>query len=452
MMSLQGRVMVSAALVLLVFLGLTGWVLDRAFRDSAESALQGRLEGQLYGLLGVAEYIPGKGLLIASDPPEARFSQPGSGLIAQSVDASGKPVWQSDSSLGLSLPDLPQLGIDESHFQRIVIDGGDWFSYEYGLSWIDNQDQEHKYTFRITESPAVYTAQVNSFRQTMITWFVLVAIMLLIVQAMILRWGLSPLRRIEHELQDVESGKSERLAGDYPRELKGLASNLNLLISNERRHLDRYRHTLADLAHSLKTPLAVLRSAVSPGHQGSKLEAIVDEQVDSMTKLVEYQLQKAAAAGTTSLAHGIKIDDHARRIVNSLRKVYQDKGINFDIRIAEGALLYGESGDLMEVLGNLMDNACKWCEGRVSLTVSALSDHEWRKGMRLCVEDDGPGIAQDQIDSVLQRGKRGDSQVPGHGIGLAVVSEIVAAYGGEIEVGISELGGAKVTLIINYEL
>lgn len=442
--------MLSAALVLLVFLGLTGWVLDRAFRDSAESALQGRLEGQLFGLLGVAEYIPGKGLQIASDPPEARFSQTGSGLIAQSIDASGKYVWQSDSSLGLSLPDLPKLNIDVSRFHRISIDGEDWFSYEYGLSWVDNHDQEHEYTFRITETPVAYTTQVNSFRQTMITWFTLVAIMLLIVQAMILRWGLSPLRRIEHELQDVESGITEKLAEDYPRELKGLAANLNMLIRNERRHLERYRHTLADLAHSLKTPLAVLRGAASTDSKDDNLGALVDEQVNGMTDLVEYQLQKAAAAGTTSLARGISIDEHAQRIIDSLHKVYQDKDITIDVEIAEDAVFYGESGDLMEVLGNLLDNACKWCAGRVSLTVSALSDHEWRKGTYLCVEDDGPGIAQDQIDSVQKRGERGDSQVPGHGIGLAVVSEIVHAYGGEVDITPSDLGGARVCLSIEY--
>ena len=451
-LSLQNRVMLSAAIVLLVFLGLTGWVLDRAFRDSAESALQGRLEGQLFGLLGVAEYEPGKGLVIDSDPPEARFSRPGSGLVAQIVDDEETPVWQSQSAIGLPLPPLGPLGVDVSMFQRVSIDGHDWFSYEYGLSWIDSADEEHAYTLRIAEHPDAFTAVVSAFRQTMITWFAVVAVMLLIVQSAILRWGLSPLRRIEQELAEVERGSKERLGEDYPRELQGLAGNLNLLIGNERRHLERYRNTLADLAHSLKTPLAVLRSSVGASTSAEDMQAVVEEQVQGMTEQVEYQLQKAAASGTTSLAQGLDVVPYVDRLVASLTKVYHDKAIKFDLELAGGASFYGESGDLMEVLGNLLDNACKWCKNRVRLHAFPLIADQWREGITIRVEDDGPGIAADDIDDVLQRGRRADSMTPGHGIGLAVVSDIVAAYGGTVEIDKSKLGGAKITLIINYKL
>lgn len=451
-LSLQGRVMFSAALVLLIFLGLTGWVLDKAFRDSVERALQGRLEGQLYGLLGVAEFIPGKGLQVTDNPPEPRFSRPGSGLIAQGIDAAGKTVWQSGSALGLSLPALQPLGIDAARFHRILIDGQKWFSYEYGLSWVDDLDKEHRYTFRITESPATFTRQLGAFRQTMITWFAFVVLMLMVVQAAILRWGLSPLRRIEHELKEVENGHSDRLGEDFPRELKGLARNLNLLISNERRHLERYRHTLADLAHSLKTPLAVLRSSASTHREDEQLATLVDEQVSSMTELVEYQLQKATMVGTTSVVRGVAVDEIVQRVVRSLRKVYQGKDIDFETRIDSGAEFFGESGDLMELLGNLLDNACKWCAGRVGISVRAVASGEWRNGLRIDVDDDGQGIDAQRVDEVLQRGVRGDSRVPGHGIGLAVVSEIVAAYGGDIQVARSDWGGARMSLRIDYSL
>lgn len=450
-LSLQNRVVLSAAIVLLVFLGLTGWILDRAFRDSAESALQGRLEGQLYGLLGIAEYVPGKGLQIEGEPPEARFSRPGSGLIAQIIDGSETMLWQSPSSIGLSLPSLPTLDVDVTSFGKMRIDNTEWFSYEYGLSWIDDDDQEHAFTIRVAEHSARFKKVVGTFRQTMVTWFAVVAVMLLIVQSAILRWGLAPLRRIEHELGDVERGKLERLSENYPRELKGLAGNLNLLIGNERRHLDRYRNTLADLAHSLKTPLAVLRNSLE-SKSSDDLRSVVEEQVQGMTEQVEYQLHKAAAAGTTSLAKGLEVGVYADRLIQSLGKVYHDKSIDFQVHLEEGATFYGESGDLMEMLGNLLDNACKWSEDKVRLTVEASHVGQWRGGVRIIVEDDGPGIAPSEIDVVLKRGQRADSMTPGHGIGLAVVSEIVVAYGGEVKVSESELGGAKITLNINYKL
>jgi two-component system sensor histidine kinase PhoQ len=315
---------------------------------------------------------------------------------------------------------------------------------------VDDQDNEHPYTVRITESPATFTRQLGAFRQTMISWFAFVALMLLVVQAAILRWGLSPLRRIEHELKDVENGHAERLGEDFPRELKGLARNLNLLISNERRHLERYRHTLADLAHSLKTPLAVLRSSASNHREDEQLATLVDEQVSSMTELVEYQLQKATMVGTASVVRGVAVGEIVPRIIRSLRKVYQRKEIDFETGIDTGAEFFGESGDLMELLGNLLDNACKWCTRRVGISVHAVANGEWRNGLRIDVYDDGKGIDAQRVDEVLQRGVRGDSRVPGHGIGLAVVSEIVSAYGGDIQVAQSDWGGARITLRIDY--
>jgi len=445
-LSLQGRVMASAAIVLLVFLGLTGWVLDRAFRDSAAESLQGRLQGQLHGLLGVAEFVPGKGLEIAGRLPEARLMRPGSGLIAQAMDADGHIVWQSESALGHHLPPLAPLGTDQARFHRLRVDGEAWFGYEYGLSWIDEQEAAHPYTFRITESPDAYARQVETFRRTMIAGLAFAAIMLLIVQALILRWGLRPLRRIEQELAGIEGGRSERLNEDYPRELKGLARNLNLLIDNERRHLQRYRHTLADLAHSLKTPLAVLRAAVDG--RGGALARLVDEQVNGMNDLVEYQLQKAAAAGTTSFSRGVAVRALVERIIGSMEKVYRDKAIRFRNEVPEDAVFHGESGDLMEMLGNLIDNACKWCDRQVRVSAAPVEPGNWRRGVRLAVEDDGPGIDASRHDDILQRGVRDDSRVPGHGIGLAVVSEIVASYGGTVDIERSPLGGAGISMTL----
>ncbi len=447
--ALQTRLLLTASIVLTVFLGLTGIALFQAFQSSAESAEQRRLEGELYGLLGAAELNAQGELVMTTDLAEPRFSLPESGLVAGIVDGKGLLVWQSDSTLGIKLPPPDVLEIDESRFQRFPVNNQSWFSYSYGIAWVDEQDKEHHYSFRVMESPQAFNQQAEQFRRTLIIWLTTAALILLVVQVLVLRWSLRPLRRIEAEVHQVERGERNQLTEDYPRELNGLAASLNLLLVNERRHLQRYRNTLADLAHSIKTPLAVLRGvAETPSDEDANRQVIAGE-VDRMDNIVEYQLQKAATAGSSSLTSGIEILPVAERLVTSLQKVYRDKGISYNVEIDQTATFRGEEGDLMEVIGNLLDNASKWCGTTVSLTVKTLRTETSGQPRHVFIfEDDGPGMAEDQIEKLLQRGARGDTQTPGHGIGLAIVREIVSAYGGELEIAQAEMGGARVEVHI----
>jgi two-component system sensor histidine kinase PhoQ len=168
--SLQNRQLLTASIILTVFLGLTGVALDKAFQSSAESAERGKLEGELYVLLGAAELNQNGSLVMAKDLAEPRFSLPGSGLVAQIIDADEKIIWQSNSSLGISLPPFKGLPVDESHFQALLINDEEWFSYSYGLAWIDEQDREHRYSFRVLENRQAYDQQLGLFRNTLITW------------------------------------------------------------------------------------------------------------------------------------------------------------------------------------------------------------------------------------------------------------------------------------------
>ncbi|MBI5041360.1 MAG: hypothetical protein HZB57_09245 [Gammaproteobacteria bacterium] len=444
MHSLNARLGLAASLVLAAFLGLTGWALDRAFSDSAETAVRERLQAHIYGLLAAANLDRRGNLTMPESLPEERFTRPGSGLYAQIVRADRTVAWQSPSQLGQTLPSPPQMQPGEWLFTRQqTAEMHNLFVLAFGNSW-DLGKRSVNFTFSVSEDPEVYLAQVAQFRQSLFVWFAVLAIGVLIAQGLVLRWGLSPLRRVERDLAAVEGGERELLSGDYPRELRGLTDNLNALLKTERGRLSRYRDALADLAHSLKTPLAVLRGAGPQPTQGADLEQLVREQTERMSQIVDYQLQRAATSGRTTLMAPVAIATLLQRIFNSLEKVYADRHLTLTLNADSALQFRGDEADLMELCGNLLDNACKWAAARVTATAHL---HDVGDGQELvvCIEDDGPGIAPEKRAAVLGRGVRVDSSVPGQGIGLAVARDIASAYGGRIDIEHSEsLGGARV--------
>jgi two-component system sensor histidine kinase PhoQ len=207
----------------------------------------------------------------------------------------------------------------------------------------------------------------------------------------------------------------------------------------------RYRNTLSDLAHSLKTPLAVMRSQLESGGEGESLRWTVLEQVGRMDEIVAYQLSRAATSGHQTFAAPLPIEPYAEEIVRSLEKVYAHKSVLCEFDISPAARFHGDQGDLLELLGNLLENAFKWARRRVLLSATMLPGGSGRRSaMELVVEDDGPGVAEDNVEYLLQRGVRGDERVQGHGIGLAIVQDILRAYQGEVHVTRSQtLGGAR---------
>jgi two-component system sensor histidine kinase PhoQ len=265
---------------------------------------------------------------------------------------------------------------------------------------------------------------------------------LLFIQLTLLRWGLKPLRIIVKDLESIEKGRKTHLDGDYATELEGLAGNLNAFITSERAHLERYRNALADLAHSLKTPLSILRGCADSF--GDNKES-VKEQILRMDEIVEYQLQRAAAKGEHKTAGTVDLSAIIKKISASLNKVYLDKNITFTVTAPEPNPVYYEEGDLYEIVGNLMDNACKWCRHAVRISVS-LNERKGRRNFAvlLQIEDDGPGIPDGKLAEILKRGVRADENTHGHGIGMAVVHELVGLMGGLLEGKKSEaLGGMK---------
>jgi two-component system sensor histidine kinase PhoQ len=381
-------------------------------------------------------------------PADARLSSPDSGLYARIIGANAGVLWQSPSLLGfdISFPATTADGV-AAFAPVIASDGRALYGLSFSVQWETDAGGTNQYTFEVAESRDTLASQLAHFRRSLWTWLGGAALALLLVQGLVLRFGLAPLRRVAVELADIESGTRQRLSANYPRELMTLTEGINAFIASGRVRLERSRHALAELAHSLKTPLAVLRNLLDGDARPEEIRQTLGEQTLRMHRTIDYQLQRAATSGPTPLAPVVEVAPAVARLVSSLNKVYAQKQLHMEVSIDDGLGFRGDEGDLMEMLGNILDNACKWAKERVRVQIVR---EAYGAGLRLQVDDDGPGIPADKQDAVLARGVRADAATPGHGIGLAVVRDIVVdAYGGRVTVGTSDLGGAAITVRIS---
>jgi two-component system sensor histidine kinase PhoQ len=441
MKSLRARVAFAAGAVLASFVLLTSVALEQAFRDSARSAREERLLGQLYLLMAAADAENGGALTFPEALAEPRFSLPGSGLYGQVTDEGGQVVWRSASALGVSPPFPGLLAPGERRFETARDGAGRaYFVESFGVSWVTGA-APRLYTFSVAEDLREFEAQLGRFRTSLAGWLGGMSLLLLAALGLALRWGLGPLRRVAQELQAVEAGTQERIEGSYPSELKALTDNLNALLAQERMRQKRLANAMGDLAHSLKTPLAVIRGAISEARADRALAGALEEQVARMDKVVAHHLQRASAGTLSRLAAPVAVRPLAEKLVSALAKVHRGKPVQAALDVAGGVAFRGVEGDLMEILGNLLDNAYKWCRGRVRVTARRADG-----GFTLAVEDDGPGIEPGEAERLLERGVRADESVPGHGIGLATVRDIATVYGADIAIERSSLGGARVLL------
>jgi two-component system sensor histidine kinase PhoQ len=437
------------AMLLLAAFALTMFLLDTIFRQTSENAIQDLLEVQVLSLISAAEPDMYGDLILPAKLPEPRLSTLGSGLFAEIVDIRGRRIWRSPSATGLALTRGLSVRPGERRFvRRKFADGLEALVLGIGVSWEFAPGVTRVFQVYVAEDLAAYDRQLDQFRRQLMTWFAGVMLALLLGIWLLLRWGLAPLRRMEDEISAIESGNVDVLSENYPRELIGVARGMNALVKSERQRISRFRTTMDDLAHSLKTPLAVIRSELeSMAPDDSALRT----QVGRMQGVIDYQLRRAAATGPRTLAaRPILIIPVCREIAGSLRKIHRDKEVHCDIRIAAGTSYPAEQGDLYEVIGNLMDNAWKWCDSRIVVdgAIQEGSKKSDKAVLILTFSDDGPGISDLKADAILDRGTRAEPRgdIPGQGIGLAVVTEIIELYGGTLSVGRSEMGGAEFSL------
>lgn len=450
MNSLSSRLLISVSVLLLFFFGATIVVLDRAFTEAGEQARQDILDGHIIALLAAAEPDDGGKLVMPGRLREPRFQRVDSGLYAELRHFDGTLVWRSRSALGLDIPEGARPTLGSQVFAREFLDDGTpLLTLSLAVDWEIDDGVSQPYVFKVAESLDGFNAQIAEFRGQLFSWFAAVALTMVLAFSLLLRGLLRPLRRIETEITEIEEGDRVSLSGEFPTELTGVARNLNLLIDSERARSDRYRYTLDNLAHSLKTPLAAMRALLNDHHDGD-FAARCNEQIDRMDEIVRYQLRKPAAAASEKLVLvPVSVATEVARLIDGMRKVYHDKNPEFDVRVEKGLQFRGDTGDFLELAGNLLDNACKWCKRKVRIVVvPSTGASTIASGMVLSVADDGPGIPQEAADALLQRGMRLDESTPGHGIGLAVVKDIARSYGGQLSIQRSDLGGAEITVSI----
>ena len=445
MASLSARLLIAVSLLLLIFFGATIVVLDSAFREAGEQAQEDILDGQLIALLAAADPNDQGELEMPAVMQEPRLGAIGSGLYAELRDDRKDPVWQSTSSLGLDVPFGAPPPPGPPRFARIALaDGTPLMALAISVEWELASGLLRPYSFYVAESLDSFNAQVARFRRQLFGWFAAVAFIMLLAISVVMRGVLKPLRQIEDEIAEIEHGDRQALTEGLPTELESVARNMNLLIGSERGRSERYRQTLDNLAHSLKTPLAAIRAVLSEHSKDAATEKI-EAQIERMNDIVRYQLRKPASLVRDNFGvAAVAIEEQLERLIDGLGKVYKEKGPSIDLTVDRQAEFRGDTGDFLELAGNLVDNACKWCRGRVAIEVAPLQP----AGMRFTVRDDGPGIPEEAAELLLQRGMRLDESAPGHGIGLAVVKDIAASHDGELSIGRSSWGGAEISVTI----
>jgi len=448
--SIRARLLTSASLVLVAFFGVTGIALERGFHDSVESATHERLQAHVYALLTAADLVSNSTLFIPNQLPEPRLSAPDSGLVADVTDVTGTVIWQSRSMIGTRLPArTPIQSAGNWEYSELNSAVGERFIVtSFVASYAGKNKSLHKFRFRVAENYRFAEQQVSRFRRSLWTWLGIVGVMLLAVQGSILRWSLSPLGKAELEIAEIEAGQRKQLSKDYPRELEGLTRRLNLLVENSDKHLQRYRDSLGNLAHSLKTPLAVLKNAADRDTPVEELRQTADEQIDRMIEIVDHQLQRAATAGRTVMTGEFPVADPINKLANALRKVYAEKRVEFSLSDEGKARFAGDEGDFMELVGNLMDNAFKWCDKKVKVSVISLPAQNGGKRLKIVVDDDGPGIPEHQRNRILQRGKKANPEIDGQGLGLDMVLETVAIYNGSLKLLDNDWGGSRIEVVL----
>ena len=438
MHSLSRRLLVSVSLPLALFCGVIMLVLDANFRAVTQRSLQEVLDRQMVALIAAAEAQPGGGYAPAPHTLDPRMDTPRSGLYA--AIRSQAHAWHSPSTAGVH-SDFGALLSSGQRSRSYATFGDDRVAIESrAIQFEIDPDQPRALTFSVAASLAPYQEELWRFRRELGGWFLGLMLLLLVTLAALLHWVLGPVRRMEREIHEVEEGRSETLGGGYPRELSGVATNLNALLIGERKRVARYRDTLGNLAHSLKTPLAVMRASLPATDAGGT----VSGEIDRMSGIIEHQLKRAAASGGALLGQApVDVAQVAAELRSTLLRVFAHKDLVIELAVAPDVQFIGDRGDLTELLGNLLENACKWCRSRVRLSAAGDEAAGPRERLNLVVEDDGRGISAQNRARVLERGVRADESVPGHGLGLAMVHDTVDLYGGRLAIDRSPLGGAR---------
>ena len=429
--------------VLVAFMVLTAIALERAVEKRALESEEDELRLLVYNLLAAVDQdARGLSITVTND----RLFEPGlvtrdSGLYALLYDRDKREIWRSES-ISVSFPPVADLQLAKWRFDTVEHLATPYFRLGFAIQWPDVNNQLQRYDVIVWRNAVSYFEQISRFQQILRLWLVITTSLLLVVMYLVMRWSLRPLQLIGQEVKAIEDQKQSGFEQDYPTEIAPLTENLNIFLKREQFQRQRYRNAMDDLAHSLKTPLAVLTGLGDQAEMNAAQVETLREQTDRMNQIVSYQLQKATSVSDLRISKPIDLAAVITKLVSALEKVYQEKSMQVDTHLPAQILLRMDEGDCLEVVGNLLDNAFKYGKRRISIVARLDED----KSTRLRIDDDGEGLATREIEQIMNRGTRLDEATEGQGIGLAVVADIVESYNIELKFSAAQLGGLSVEL------
>ncbi|MFD1282869.1 sensor histidine kinase [Methylobacterium goesingense] len=446
--SIAVRLATSALLASSAILLIAAWILTTLYRENTERAFDSRLLVYANNLATdlVSPNDPESRSFTLSDP---RFDLPLSGWYWQigRPDAKPRDLRTSRSLVGVPLkaagtPDT-KAGIGQ------IRQGYGRAQDERRLRVIERDvdlGEEGRYTVRVAGPADEIENDVDRFRFSLMVTFGLLGLSLALTTLLQIRFGLAPLAKLRNALGAIRRGESDRITGEYPRDIAPLAGEVNLLIETNREILERARTQVGNLAHALKTPLSIIVNEVGAADAPGDLSAKIREQAAVMRDQVNYHLDRARAAALAgTLGTSTEVEPALAGLVRTFGKIYRDKDIAYEVYVPAGLRFRGERQDFEEMIGNLVDNASKWAGSRVAIRAEAVGKDDYPH-LLVAIEDDGPGLAPEDRAAVLGRGRRLDETKPGSGLGLSIVADLAALYRGRFRLEEATLGGLRAVI------
>jgi two-component system sensor histidine kinase PhoQ len=430
----QGFILV---FVLVVALPILFYSISKAYYATLVDATEKNLETHLYSLISEVD-ITDEGIIMPNSILTPELNSLNSDTYAM-IYRDNEAIWHSESAVNVNfVPHYIEPKAGDADYRQVTYNKVVYWQLSLTVI-LGNIDKNEQTRFILLKRNDALVKLMDGFKQTLVDWMFIMGIAIAALIAIGFIWSARPLQRLDKEIKAIESGDIQEIKGFYPIELQTIKADLNLLLESQQRQKERYRASLSDLAHALKTPLAVLKSSPLAN------DADAQEQLDRINVMIEHQLKRAATGASDTWKKQTPIKPILDSILSAMGKVYRDKDIIFNCTSKDSDFFLGDQTDLMELLGNLIDNACKACRSQVTINIKQT------RNLSIHIHDDGPGVPEDKRESLLTRGTRLDTYESGHGVGMAIVSDLVTSYHGMLTIDRSSLlGGAQFTLEFSY--
>ena len=442
--SLTFRVVSLSTVLAIIAMVAIATVISTLYQNRAQRDFDNILNAHLFNLLGAVGLSESGNLQGAPNLGDLGFIQRNSGSyweVAPLTDAISGRLRSASMTGAVPAPTVTDVPFDREFRRTYNADGlaGESLRVVETEFVLGNDDQVAR--FRIMGSLTKLRLETAQFRNRLYTYLALFGVGMIVINAGAILFGLRPLRRIRAALTDVREGRADKLGGSFPPEIAPLAAETNALIDNNRKIVERYRTQVGNLAHSLKTPLAVVTNEgrAAGGNRGT----LIADQAAAMRRQIDHYLQRARiAAQRDTIVYRTKLSEPLARMVRVLDKLNPDK--DFSLHLPDAELIFaGEKEDLEEIIGNLLENAAKWAKSRILVGVAVDQSENTKERISISIEDDGPGIPVEKASEAMKRGKRLDESKPGTGLGLAIVADLASEYGGSLQLEQSRLGGLR---------